>query len=302
MPTTNEITTSRQNQMRFCIVTPCRDAAAFIDETIFSVISQAGPFSIRYHVQDAGSTDGTVEKLEGWRRILSSGFPHCCKRIEFSYASEPDAGMYDGIDRGFRACGSGDVFAWINADDRYVPSSFAIVCDIFQRWADIEWLTGRISIITEAGFQKHLSARLFPRKAIRAGVFDLRHFPKLAIAQDSTFWRARLWKSAGGVDARLKLIGDYEIWRRFAEHADLVTVDATLSSFRERRGQLSEGLAAYHAEMDERLTAQEKSECDRVASEYQACRTEQERMTNGFSARGVFFDPQLMAWKLVTAV
>jgi glycosyltransferase involved in cell wall biosynthesis len=286
--------------MRFCIVTPCRNAAAFIDETIFSVASQAGPFTIRYHVQDGASTDGTVEKLERWRRLLDAEFPRCCDSIEFSYASEPDRGMYHAVERGFRACGSGDILAWINADDRYMPSSFAVVAHVFERWADIEWLTGRISIVTAMGFQKHLSARLFPRKAIRAGVFDLRRFPKLAIAQDSTFWRRRLWEAAGGINIDLKLIGDYDIWRRFSEHADLVSVDATLSSFRERAGQLSERLSTYHAEMDEHLTEQEKATCDRVASEYQACRTEQQRMAAGFSARGVFFDPQLMAWKLVT--
>jgi glycosyltransferase involved in cell wall biosynthesis len=287
--------------MRFCIVTPCRDAAAFIDETIFSVISQAGPFSIRYHVQDGGSTDCTIEKLERWRRVLDSGSPFCCNGIKFSYASTADSGMYHAVDRGFRACGEGDVLAWINADDRYMPSSFAVVGHIFGRWGDIDWLTGRISIVTEAGFQKHLSARLFPRKAIRAGVFDLRRFPRLAIAQDSTFWRARLWESAGGVDATLRLAGDYDIWRRFAEHADLVTVDATLSSFRERPGQLSQRLSAYHAEVDERMTDEEKLTCDRVAAEYQACRTEQQRIAAGFSARVVLFDPVMMSWKLVTA-
>ena len=40
--------------MKFCIVTPCLNAERFIDETIFSVVSQAGPFRIRYHIQDGG--------------------------------------------------------------------------------------------------------------------------------------------------------------------------------------------------------------------------------------------------------
>jgi glycosyltransferase involved in cell wall biosynthesis len=286
--------------MRFCIVTPCRNAAAFIDETIFSVISQAGSFSIRYHVQDGGSTDGTVEKLETWRGLLDAGIPRCCEGVQFSYASEPDGGMYDAVARGFRACGGGDIMAWINADDRYMPSAFAVVAHILDRWGDIDWVTGRISIVTQAGFQRHLSARPFPQKAIRAGVFDLRHFPRLAIAQDSTFWRQSLWDAARGVNISVKLVGDYDLWRRFAEHADLVTVDASLSSFRQWPGQLSEQLSAYHAEMDRRLTAEEKAACDRVAAEYQACRTEQQRRTAGFSARAVIFDPRLDAWKLVT--
>jgi len=287
--------------MQFCIVTPCRNAAAFIDETIFSVISQAGPFRIRYHVQDGGSSDGTVEKLEHWQRLLSSDFPRSCEAIEFTYASAPDSGMYDAVARGFRACGTGDVMAWINADDRYMPSAFAVVAHVLERWADIDWVTGRISIVTEAGFQKHLSARPFPRKAISAGVFDLRHFPKLAIAQDSTFWRRQLWNAAGGVNGTLKLIGDYDLWRRFAQHADLVTIDASLSSFRERGGQLSQDMSAYHAEMDQFLSGDDKATCDRVAAEYQACRTERERVTAGFTARVVMFDPAASTWRLLTS-
>ena len=287
--------------MRFCIVTPCRDAAAFIDETIFSVISQAGPFSIRYHVQDGGSTDGTLDKLDEWRRLLACNFPRCCNEVEFTYASEPDRGMYEAVARGFRVCGLGDIMAWINADDRYAPSGFAVVMHVMERWPEIHWVTGRISIVTRDGYQKHLSARLFPQKAIRAGVFDLRRFPRLAIAQDSTFWRTGLWNAAGGVNADLKLTGDYDLWRRFANHAELVTLDATLSSFRERPGQLSENLSAYHAELDQRMTPQEKEMCDRVAAEYQACRSEQQRTAAGFAARAAMFDVQANAWKLVTA-
>jgi len=62
--------------MKFCIVTPCLDAARYIDETIFSVLSQAGPFRIRYHVQDGGSTDGTLEKLARWRRLIEADCRH----------------------------------------------------------------------------------------------------------------------------------------------------------------------------------------------------------------------------------
>ena len=45
----------------FVIVTPVKNGGAFVDEAIFSVVSQSGPFTIRYHVQDGGSTDGTTK-------------------------------------------------------------------------------------------------------------------------------------------------------------------------------------------------------------------------------------------------
>ena len=95
--------------MKFCIVTPSLNPARFIDQTIFSVLSQAGPFRVRYHVQDGGSTDGTLEKLARWRGLLEAGLPPCCDGIEFTFVSEKDDGLYDAVNRGFAACGEGDV-------------------------------------------------------------------------------------------------------------------------------------------------------------------------------------------------
>src|ERR1700730_3330723 len=49
--------------MRFGIVTPVLNGEKFLDQTVLSVVSQAGPFTIRYHVQDGGSKDGTLQIL-----------------------------------------------------------------------------------------------------------------------------------------------------------------------------------------------------------------------------------------------
>jgi len=55
------------------IVTPCLNARQFIDICIDSVISQAGDFYIRYHIQDGGSDDGTIQKLSAWKDRIDSG-------------------------------------------------------------------------------------------------------------------------------------------------------------------------------------------------------------------------------------
>ena len=84
--------------MKIFIVTPCFNASQTIDRTIASVLMQAGDFELCYHVQDGGSTDGTIDLLKVWeQRIVSGLFPCLCKGIRFSYASAPDAGMYDAI-------------------------------------------------------------------------------------------------------------------------------------------------------------------------------------------------------------
>ena len=61
--------TAPASKTRFAIVTPVFNGARFLDETILSVLAQAGPFGLRYHVQDGGSTDGTVEKLAAWKEL-----------------------------------------------------------------------------------------------------------------------------------------------------------------------------------------------------------------------------------------
>src|SRR5215831_18085266 len=76
----------------FSITTPVFNGRTFLDETILSVVTQAGPFAIRYHVQDGGSSDGTLEILERWSKRLSGDFPIVCDHVEFSYASAADRG------------------------------------------------------------------------------------------------------------------------------------------------------------------------------------------------------------------
>ena len=57
--------------MRFTIVTPVLNGEKFLDQTILSVVSQAGPFSIRYHIQDGGSKDATLKLLAAWKARLA---------------------------------------------------------------------------------------------------------------------------------------------------------------------------------------------------------------------------------------
>jgi glycosyltransferase involved in cell wall biosynthesis len=256
--------------MRFNVVTPVLNGEKFINETILSVALQSGPFSIRYHVQDGGSRDSTIELLKAWRDRLAIDFPTMCDGIEFSFCSERDRSVYDAINRGFSHCDGrdADVMAWINADDRFEPGAFMTVATIFKNNSRVDWLTGRPTVITENGECLWISQITpFPRKAIAAGIFDGR-FARPFIQQEGTFWRPKLWKEAGGVDIAFRLAGDFDLWRRFARGTDLVVVDAILGCFRTRPGQLSENMASYHAEIDSSMDAEAKKIRSRASDLY----------------------------------
>ncbi len=255
--------------MRFSIVTPVLNGEKFLDQTILSVVSQAGPFTVRYHIQDGGSKDATLDLLAAWKNRLARDFPVSCQGIEFSYASAPDRGLYDAVNRGFEACGDSDAMGWINADDRFEPGAFATVEEIFRHYPGIDWLTGRTTLLDEVGTILLLAPITpFPRKAIEAGIFDGRFAGPTLIQQEGTFWRPALWKRAGGLDANFRLAGDFDLWRRFAKQSDLVVVDTVLGCFRFRAGQLTTNMARYHAEIDASLSTDEMKIRAKTAKTY----------------------------------
>jgi glycosyltransferase involved in cell wall biosynthesis len=247
----------------FVLVTPSYNLNKFIEQTIYSVVGQAGNFSIRYHVQDGGSSDGTLEILEKWKRLLSSEFfPKFCRDVSFTYSVESDSGMYDAINRGFksvlqeqRPC----VMSWINADDFLLPGALAAVSSYFEQNRSAQFVGGRGALVCIEGFMAEIGAiRGKSMAEIADGCFDGRS--NGCIQQEGTFWRSELWERAGGLNASLKYAGDFDLWRRFAHIAEYHTLDTITGIHRKREGQLSSNMTAYYAEVDTLLDARSKIE------------------------------------------
>jgi glycosyltransferase involved in cell wall biosynthesis len=236
----------------FLIVTPSYQSEAFLDETILSVVSQKGPFRIRYHVQDGGSTDGTLRKLERWKAILAGqNLPILCSGVEFTFASAKDSGMYDAINRGFDSLGvrAGDFLTYINSDDRLLPGALEFAAGRFAESAEIEWLGGRPCEINEQGEMMRIhEEQVYPAASLRAGLHDGRAMR--FVMQEGTFWRGRLWQEAGAFRTDLRQAGDWDLWRRFAQHATYFTTDTVLACHRRSAKQLTADMGVYYREVD----------------------------------------------------
>ncbi len=238
--------------IHFVIVTPSYNLEDFIEQTILSVISQAGDFTIRYHIQDGGSTDGTPAVLQKWQRWLAEGtFPVFCCGIEFSHVIEKDEGMYHAINRGFahaRPGGDPCVMTWINADDLLAPGSLAAVASFLRHQPEAALISGRTAIMADVGFLSLLSdPQPRTRADIARGVYigDKNGF----IQQEGLFWRSCLWDQVGGLDDSLRLAGDFDLWKRMAEHAEYHCLNTLTGIHRKRKGQLSGNTAAYDKEV-----------------------------------------------------
>jgi len=233
--------------MRISIVTPVLNGEKYIAETILSVLSQKGEFEIEYIIVDGGSTDHTVEIISSFRKLLESRLlPIQCQNITLTFISEKDSGMYAAINKGF-SLATGDIYAWINSDDLYLPGAFSSLSKIFEALSDVKWVKGITSYIdTLSRITKIGKCLIYNQDWLKDGVYGRELY---FVQQDSTFWRADLWKTIGGIPSQWKLAGDYWLWTAFAKETPLYSTNANVSCFRRVKNQLSSDMLPYHQEV-----------------------------------------------------
>lgn len=219
------------------IVTPNYNGAEFLEAAIRSVLLQGYP-RLEYIIVDGGSIDGSIEIIRRYEKWLSR------------WTSEPDNGMYHAINKGFSES-SGEIMAWLNSDDMYVPNSLHQVGGCFAQCGPaVEWISG----ITAAwNIHDELcwigTIKKFHRAFIKRGFYEGRGLGW--IQQESVFWARQLWEKAGGrIADEYRLAGDFELWTRFARYADLYAVRNVFSGIRRHARQQSAAINDYHKEVD----------------------------------------------------
>jgi glycosyltransferase involved in cell wall biosynthesis len=110
--------------MKFSIITPSFRSSAWLKLCIASVADQQG-VEFEHIVQDSCSDDGTQDWL-----------PHDARVRAFI---EKDQGMYDAVNRGYRRA-TGDILAYLNCDEEYLPGALAAVQQFFETHPKVEVL------------------------------------------------------------------------------------------------------------------------------------------------------------------
>ena len=191
------------------IVTPSYNMGRYIEETIESVLSQSYP-RIEYIVMDGGSTDETPKILERHRERV-----RC-------YGS-PDNGAADAINKALRLT-SGEICAWLSADDTYLPNAIATVVEAFQD-------DPTIGVVYGEGLWTDASGAVlgrYPTSLLAVAELD----KECRICQPAVFIRRSCLERVGFLNGQLSSAYDYDLWVRLSSFATFRHIDCVLSTSR----------------------------------------------------------------------
>jgi glycosyltransferase involved in cell wall biosynthesis len=182
---------------RLSIITPTLNQAAFIERTISSVLDQ-GYDDLEYLIADGGSTDGTLEIIERY-----------ADRIAW-WVSEPDAGQTDALNKAL-AYATGDVVAYINSDDYYLPGAFDAALRTLEEHPGAWWAAGASRFVDADGRTTEVWHARPPGRH--------RHLWLLlpwSAPQPSTFWRRVVFDELGPFRRDMHYVFDTEFALRLA--------------------------------------------------------------------------------------
>lgn len=165
---------------KISIVTVVYNNVQYIKNCVRSVLDQNYP-KLEYIVIDGGSSDGTIQIIEKFKDRLTY------------FVSEKDRGQTHALNKGFSKA-TGDVFAWINADEQYLPGTLWEVCDAFKNDPNLDFFFGNRIIINSRG--EEIGRKKMSPMHPKWHLLYKRH----VLPTDASFWNERVHRLTGELD------------------------------------------------------------------------------------------------------
>jgi len=197
---------------RISIVTPSFNQGKFLEACIRSVLLQGYP-NLEYRVMDGGSSDESVSILKRYSPWLTS------------WVSEPDAGQSAAINRGWRES-SGEIIAYINSDDLYLPGAFWQVAQYAQKFSQAGFWIGSTQVCSADLSPLGLLKPRIPSLTCDLTLINRREW---AFPQQSCFWRRSALKQAGFLREELHYVMDRELFYRLCRITSGQVIPAALA-------------------------------------------------------------------------
>jgi len=173
------------------IAVPSFNQGRFLDDALTSIFQQEIPVEV--FVMDGGSTDNSVEVIRKWEHRLCG------------WRSHADDGQAAAINEAI-AQGRAPYVCWLNSDDWFLPSGLRKLLDELTIHPDAPAVYGRSwNVVQHSG----------KRTPVWVEPFDERRLAlRCIISQPATLIRRSAWDAVEGVDGKLHMAMDYDLWWR----------------------------------------------------------------------------------------
>jgi GT2 family glycosyltransferase len=237
------------------IVTPSYNQAVYLEQTIRSVLEQDYPH-VEYFVVDGASTDNSVEIIKKYSWELGGLLPTDQQqsvgfhKIDW-WVSEKDSGQGEAINKGL-ARTQGEIIAWLNSDDYYLPGTLSKVVKIFEENPEIVMVYGDMLAVDAQ--RRTMNVLKYEQLTLQ----DLLCFQ--IIGQPSVFFRREVYEKTGGFDTSLHYLLDHHLWIRIAQQGKILHTPQILSAARYHAAAKNRAKAAEFGQEAFRILAWAKSQ------------------------------------------
>ncbi len=188
--------------MKISIVTPNLNGMPYLPRCIASVRDQRRPgIDVEHIVTDGGSSDGSCEIL--------ARQPSSVPGYRFRWSSERDRGMYDAINKGWHMS-SGDILAWLNSDEQYLPGTLAAVVAALRAHAAAAFVYGDALLLRPdnslIAFRKAAPLRWLYVRALHLYIHSSSLFIRRENVMDEKNWLDPRWRAVGDHEWMLRLL------------------------------------------------------------------------------------------------
>jgi len=181
--------------LKISVITAVYNGRDTVADSLDSTLSQSYP-QVEIVLVDGGSTDGTLELLEGYRSRVAT------------FVSERDQGIYDALNKGIRLS-TGDVIGFLHADDVFASrDALASIAAAFED-PSVEAVYGDLVYVR----RDRLGSIV---REWRAGPYTRAHLQKGWMPPHPTFYvRRSVYERLGNFDLAYRIAADYDLMVRF---------------------------------------------------------------------------------------
>lgn len=193
------------------IAVPSFNQGRFLNEALASIFQQEVPVEV--FVLDGGSSDHSVEVIRKWEHLLSG------------WRSHSDDGQAAAINEGV-AQGSAPYVCWLNSDDWFMPGGLKRLVNELEAHIETPAVYGRSwNVVQKSGKRYPVWVEPFNERRLAL---------RCIISQPATLIRRSAWEAVGGVDNKMHMAMDYDLWwRLFKQGGQLQFLDDFVAVNRE---------------------------------------------------------------------